>query len=1061
MLATIQTLTPTFAQALPADVPDSPTSGSIEFPQRRPAASSSEEAANAALLAQAQRNPNAGRPSGDVRLQAVLISSGLDEEAEAGIRKKFKKAALGLGQQSTDRAQDDDKRALPNKKRFSLDVLKIPFLNTRRASSNSVSSAVADAEANDSRKASANKTKPGADDGREAPATSIEETTLPIAYINEGDGAEADAHASRVTDTVSKVPLSPSEVRGRIAVPPRSAMSRPNSPHRTRAASAHRVSFSPSTGEAEEAREQALAQLAEEEERKLEQQRKVNIKRRKKEEHLLRSKSKHGVPLGLGRLRGLKSFSTGNLGDMTRVASRDSAVSDASSAPGLAEPTATEFGFTQQPTHRRFTLDKAGIRLYGVRGRGKGKAAKVKVTKKQAIAARHAKLLEQVINAGTGLFPVDAVADGRTRPDAVPHRGAKSAKPRTVPVVSPSQLKALKSALMDVDLANHIIGELRQMQIPERHDSLEHLTGTGGAASDNGHGKDRILSAVTPEQELGPSLVSRDDAEVLRASRRKSAAEDALRKFEGQWRTTEATSPKPTPRTSTPMAPLKERSSSRTAEANASTAAAPTVQAGARGDFCAMRPRKAVCLDCGEQEAHLRHTECCSKLSKEAEVKASADDPHHGTAVDAGVLAAAAAVGIVSAAAATVATNHFKAQRVAEKQQQKQEEQEQRSAATDGHDTAIATTTSVEPAHKRPHDLSRSRSSPQLLGLEEGTALLGSTPVQMVLSPGSAILGKAGQMSGAFNALADVSGAIVRATTDMDAVRPPLDRMAIFVHWWGFELTLPKPTMAYLNTVQSVSGAFLSFLQTMVVTGGVPELQPFIRYISVYMDVEFKAIKEQDCGNGVCVAATWLMPMALVPRSWDYSLEGPEAPSEPSTAASAHAVIDAAAMPPLSQDIRTGPASTPVQPRHTFRKVARADSASSSSTSTTATSSAAVAAAAGASSSMASSLTTPTRPSTAGSSPNAAPKRNMSPAQLAAIQAARTERIPTDLEPPTHSRSSSVDSRDLGGGAPAAASASMAALMAKRNSIGASLSLGLESVEEVPEGTLRIKVNNA
>lgn len=166
----------------------------------------------------------------------------------------------------------------------------------------------------------------------------------------------------------------------------------------------------------------------------------------------------------------------------------------------------------------------------------------------------------------------------------------------------------------------------------------------------------------------------------------------------------------------------------------------------------------------------------------------------------------------------------------------------------------------------------RSMSAAALPTLSGGAQLMGSSPLQLLMDP----VGTAAQTSGAFEALAEVSGAAIHATQDMSAFHPPLDRMAIFVHWWGFEITLPSATLLYLNTAHSVSGAFLSFLQTMAVGGGVPELLPFIKYISTFMEVEYKAIQAQDEGHGVVVAATWFMPLALVPRPWDYPLDGPQ-----------------------------------------------------------------------------------------------------------------------------------------------------------------------------------------
>lgn len=157
--------------------------------------------------------------------------------------------------------------------------------------------------------------------------------------------------------------------------------------------------------------------------------------------------------------------------------------------------------------------------------------------------------------------------------------------------------------------------------------------------------------------------------------------------------------------------------------------------------------------------------------------------------------------------------------------------------------------------------------------IPQGPTVMGVAAVNLITSPKATLAGAGLDAVGVFSALGNASGAAIKASgTDAD-LRPPLDRMAIFTFWWGFEITLPKPSMGYLSTAHSVSGAFLNFLSTMVISGGVPELLPFVKYLSMAFDLEYKAIQSADRGNGVVLAATWVMPLALVPRSWDYSLD--------------------------------------------------------------------------------------------------------------------------------------------------------------------------------------------
>lgn len=152
--------------------------------------------------------------------------------------------------------------------------------------------------------------------------------------------------------------------------------------------------------------------------------------------------------------------------------------------------------------------------------------------------------------------------------------------------------------------------------------------------------------------------------------------------------------------------------------------------------------------------------------------------------------------------------------------------------------------------------------------------LSGVNPISFLLLPPATTSSFGSPQHSTFDAVGVLSGAVIRAANggelEMQTVHPPSDRLAVLIHWWGFELTIPEPSMAYLSRAHNISSSLMSILQTIAVTGGVPEILPFIRYFSTFVDMEFGAIKSQDRGHGVVVAATWLMPMALVPRPWDY-----------------------------------------------------------------------------------------------------------------------------------------------------------------------------------------------
>lgn len=89
--------------------------------------------------------------------------------------------------------------------------------------------------------------------------------------------------------------------------------------------------------------------------------------------------------------------------------------------------------------------------------------------------------------------------------------------------------------------------------------------------------------------------------------------------------------------------------------------------------------------------------------------------------------------------------------------------------------------------------------------------------------------------------------------------------------WWGLEVCLPPPTMAHLEAAESPGAALLNLLTALsLLNEGAREILPFIRYISQFVQSEWSMIKRADEGKGVVCTATWLLPVALVPRAWDF-----------------------------------------------------------------------------------------------------------------------------------------------------------------------------------------------
>ncbi|KAE9411532.1 hypothetical protein BT96DRAFT_870247 [Gymnopus androsaceus JB14] len=117
---------------------------------------------------------------------------------------------------------------------------------------------------------------------------------------------------------------------------------------------------------------------------------------------------------------------------------------------------------------------------------------------------------------------------------------------------------------------------------------------------------------------------------------------------------------------------------------------------------------------------------------------------------------------------------------------------------------------------------------------------------------------------------------------DHTGIHPPQDRMSVLTYWWGLEVILPPPSLVYLANADSISGAVVNFLSALaLINGGVREILPFIRYISQFIDFEFKTIQGQNKGKGVVCAATWIMPAALIPRPWDFTPPEPKPAPKP------------------------------------------------------------------------------------------------------------------------------------------------------------------------------------
>ncbi|KAF9423929.1 hypothetical protein BGZ94_008137 [Podila epigama] len=110
---------------------------------------------------------------------------------------------------------------------------------------------------------------------------------------------------------------------------------------------------------------------------------------------------------------------------------------------------------------------------------------------------------------------------------------------------------------------------------------------------------------------------------------------------------------------------------------------------------------------------------------------------------------------------------------------------------------------------------------------------------------------------------------------------PPTYMISAYTYWWGYEIYVPHKCMNKLQRVSNTSQIFFGFLSGAVT--GIPALAalvPLSRIISAWVGFQWALIKAEDLGKGVVLSATWVLPVALAPRSWDHpgSEEDPPVP---------------------------------------------------------------------------------------------------------------------------------------------------------------------------------------
>lgn len=129
---------------------------------------------------------------------------------------------------------------------------------------------------------------------------------------------------------------------------------------------------------------------------------------------------------------------------------------------------------------------------------------------------------------------------------------------------------------------------------------------------------------------------------------------------------------------------------------------------------------------------------------------------------------------------------------------------------------------------------------------------------------------------------------------------PSTTQLSLLTTWWGYRLYLPPPVMAKLDGTSVKATARAAMLTTALkwLLDKIPmmlvppqlrpavkmlkQLSPVVGYIGVFIAWSWDRVRACDKGNGVVLTATWLLPVALLPMTWDAGdIYGPRLPPKP------------------------------------------------------------------------------------------------------------------------------------------------------------------------------------
>lgn len=135
---------------------------------------------------------------------------------------------------------------------------------------------------------------------------------------------------------------------------------------------------------------------------------------------------------------------------------------------------------------------------------------------------------------------------------------------------------------------------------------------------------------------------------------------------------------------------------------------------------------------------------------------------------------------------------------------------------------------------------------------------------------------------------------------------PSSTKVSLHASWWGYNLYLPQPVLDSLDgdvdeaeKIANLINKCLNYILNNV-PAGLPAsfaavvtilkaIAPTTGYISTFIGWSWDTIKGFNKGQGVVLSATWILPVALIPRAWDAPSSSaggstPTAPAAPTPA---------------------------------------------------------------------------------------------------------------------------------------------------------------------------------